>query len=1525
MSSLPEKDGLYDPSYEHDACGIGMVANIDGTPSHDIVRKGVDILLNLEHRGASGCDPLTGDGAGILTQVPDRFLRRECDRIGIHLPEVGRYGVGLVFLPRAQLERDRCRQILEDKILGTGQRLLGWREVPVDDTAPGPLARESAPYVAQVFIGSTCEEATIFERKLFVIRKWAERTVRASHLTEKSKFYIPSLSAATIVYKGLLLPGQLTRFYKDLEDEDFISALAMVHQRFSTNTFPTWELAQPFRVLCHNGEINTVRGNQDWMNAREQLFGGEVFGDDIKHILPTIAPGMSDSAALDVVAELLVQAGRSLPHVMMMLVPEAWQNDPNMPAHKRDFYEYHACLMEPWDGPAALAFTNGRQVGGILDRNGLRPARYTITKDGMVVLGSEVGVLPIDPSNVASHGRLEPGKMFLVDLEEGRIIHDEEIKQRISTQKPYGKWVQANRITLDDIEDPGIPNEVEKEPLLKRQQIFGYTQETIRFLMAPMLSQGQDPVGSMGVDTPLAILSDKPQLLFNYFKQHFAQVTNPAIDPIREEMVMSLKTYVGGEGNVLFELPDHAQQLELETPILTNEQLAKLRHGHFSHQRMPPTLPMLYRVKDGTHGLKQALDELCRLASHAVLNGHSMLILSDRGANAEMAPVPSLLATGAVHNHLMRNGMRMKVGLVIETGEAREVQHFCLLTGYGAGAVNPYVAFETIEEMVASGNYEDLTDTYKAKKNFIKAINKGLLKVMSKMGISTLQSYHGARIFEAIGLSEEVISRYFSGTSSRIQGIDLDVITEECRVRHENAYPRAVTEKPHLPVGGDYHFRAQGERHLWSPSIISRMQHAVRLGDDSAYKEYARLVNDQPGGPITLRSLLQPKFAESPIPIEEVESAQDIVKRFATGAMSYGSISAEAHENLAIAMNRIGGKSNTGEGGEDDRRFLPDENGDLRRSAIKQVASGRFGVTTHYLVNADELQIKVAQGAKPGEGGQLPGHKVNEIIAKTRHSTPGVTLISPPPHHDIYSIEDLAQLIFDLKMANPKARISVKLVAEAGVGTVAAGVAKAHADVILISGHDGGTGASPLTSIKHAGIPWEIGLAETHHTLVKNDLRSRVSLQTDGQMRTGRDVVIAALLGAEEFGFATAPLVASGCIMMRKCHLNTCPVGIATQNPELRKKFAGKPEHVIRFMFYVAEEAREIMAKMGFRTINEMIGRSDRLGTRNDLHWKARRLDFSRLLKPAKVRPGVGVYKSQEQDHGLDSAVDNELLKLARPALEEGKTVNVDLPIRSINRTAGAMLGGEVARRFGPAGLEDNSIVFNFTGTAGQSFGAFITRGISLHLCGEGNDYTGKGMSGGLISVRPGPGATFKASENIIIGNTSLYGATSGKAFFCGKAGERFAVRNSGATTVVEGVGDHGCEYMTGGRVICIGETGRNFAAGMSGGYAYVLDESGRFESHCNMGMVELEELSTEDATFVAQMLEEHVSYTGSERAKELLSDWEHTISKFVKIVPVEYRRVLEAMAQSDQQISARRDSLSVVQQHQPLDRGAVN
>jgi len=1497
--ALPPRSGLYDPQFEHDACGIGLVANIQGVASHQIVTHGVDILLNLVHRGACGCDPLTGDGAGILVQVPHEFLTRECDKLGFALPARGKYGVGFVFLPRDRTGRARCRQILEDKIFGTGLKLLGWRQVPVDEDALGPLARQSAPVVMQVFIGADPGDPDGLERKLFVIRKWAERTVRESDISGKEMFYIPSLSSQTIVYKGLLLAEQLARFYPDLVQPDFVSALAMVHQRFSTNTFPTWELAQPFRMLCHNGEINTVRGNIRWMNAREKLFGGEIFGEDVSHILPTITPNMSDSATLDMVAELLVQGGRSLPHVMMMLVPEAWQNDAQMPAHKREFYEYHSCLMEPWDGPAALAFTNGRQICAMLDRNGLRPARWTETHDGLVVLSSETGVLEFPPEAVKRKGRLEPGKMFQVDLDKQRIVEDEELKDEICRQRPYGTWLRSNKISLSDLRGQSQPPPPSRNTSpIQRQRMFGYTQEDLKFLVAPMAETGADPRGSMGVDTPLAVLSNQPQLLFNYFKQHFAQVTNPAIDPIREELVMSLKAYIGGEGNVLFELPDQAQMLELDQPILSNDALAKLKDMHIQQLRLPPTLHMLFPVTERGNGLKAALDELCRQASLAVLNGHGLLILSDRGASEHMAPVPSLLALGAVHHHLVRNGTRMKVGIIVETGEAREVHHFCLLAGYGAGAINPYVAFETVEQLCHEKALGSVTDPAVAKKNYIKAAGKGMLKVMSKMGISTLQSYHGAQIFEAIGLSPELVERYFTGTSSRISGIDLDVIAEECQKRHASAFPKRA-EPPHqLDVGGQFHFRTQGERHLWSPDTIARLQRAVRQEDAASYAEYSRLINEQPDGPITLRGTWQFKKLRSPIPIEEVEPAVEMVKRFATGAMSFGSISAEAHENLAIAMNRIGGRSNTGEGGERQERFTRDPNGDLRRSAIKQVASARFGVTTFYAVNADELQIKVAQGAKPGEGGELPGHKVDAVIAETRHSTPGVTLISPPPHHDIYSIEDLAQLIFDLKMVNPKARISVKLVAEAGVGTVAAGVAKAHADVILISGHDGGTGASPLTSIRHAGVPWELGLAETHQVLVKNDLRGRVVLQTDGQLRTGRDVVMAAMLGAEEFGFATAPLVASGCIMMRKCHLNTCPVGVATQDPELRKKFAGKPEHVIRFMFYVAEEARAHMAELGFRSITELVGHTEFLETRKDLgqHEKASRLDFSDVLTPVQAAPGVSTYKSVEQDHGLDTAFDQQLLTLCAPALDHRTPVRVELPVRNVHRTVGTMLAGEIARRYGEEGLPDGTIQIALTGTAGQSLGAFMTRGMEISLEGDTNDYVGKAMSGGVLAIFPPKRSTFRADENILTGNTTLYGATSGRAFFNGKAGERFGVRNSGATAVVEGVGDHGCEYMTGGHVVVIGETGRNFAAGMSGGYAYVLDAEKKFRERCNMGMVELEPLSPADAKFVADLLLEHIERTGSAKAGALLADWSRIQAQFVKVVPIEFRRVMETL-----------------------------
>ncbi|HEX7669724.1 MAG TPA: glutamate synthase large subunit, partial [Polyangiaceae bacterium] len=1362
---LPQKSGLYDPQFEHDACGVGFVANIQGIPSHRIVRQGVEILLNLVHRGACGCDPLTGDGAGILLQMPHEFFQKECEALGIALPPRGEYGAGCVFLPRDPHEQRLCQQIVEDKILASGQRLLGWRTVPVDESALGPMARQSAPIIKQVIVGSAGLDQTTFERKLYVIRKWAERTVRESddEITQSDRFYIASLSSRTIVYKGLLLAEQLSAFYRDLEDTSLVSALAMVHQRFSTNTFPTWELAQPFRMLCHNGEINTLRGNTAWMRAREQVFDGRVFGEDTHHILPIISPGGSDSAALDNVADMLVHAGRSLPHVMMMLVPEAWQDDDQMPQNKKDFYEYHSCLMEPWDGPAALCFSDGKSIGAVLDRNGLRPARYLVTKDGLIVMSSETGVLDFAPENIEKKGRLEPGRMFLVDLEQGRIVEDEEIKNALSARKPYGKWLRDNKISLSDLDEvDDAPPSVERLPLATRQKMFGYTLEDLRILMAPMAETGAEAVGSMGTDTPLAVLSDEPQLLYAYFKQHFAQITNPAIDSIREGLVMSLKTYIGAEGNLLFELPDQAQMLELPHPILTNEDLSKLRHANIMHQRKPPTLPMLFSVSAGGAGLKSALDELCRLASVAVKNEHGFIILSDRNASAELAPVPSLLATAAVHHHLVRNGTRTKLGIIVETGEAREIHHFCLLTGYGAGAVNPYVALETLDGMVQGRTYPGISDGKYAQDKYIKALNKGLLKVMSKMGISTLQSYRGAQIFEAIGLSPDLVDRYFTGTASRIEGIDLDVIAKECQIRHGRAFPKRTQSSGVLELGGNYAYRAQSERHLWNPRTIAALQRAVRMEDAKSYDEYAKLINDQTRGLITLRGMWDFVPGSNPIPIEDVEPATAIVKRFATGAMSYGSISAEAHENLARAMNRIGGKSNTGEGGEREERFT-----DERRSAIKQVASARFGVTTHYLVNADELQIKISQGAKPGEGGQLPGHKVDAIIAKTRHSTPGVTLISPPPHHDIYSIEDLPQLIFDLKMANPRARISVKLVAEAGVGTVAAGVAKAHADVILISGHDGGTGASPQTSIKHAGVPWELGLAETHQTLVKNDLRSRTILQADGQLRTGRDVVFAALLGAEEYGFATAPLVASGCIMMRKCHLNTCPVGIATQDPELRKKFTGQPEHVVRFMFYVAEETRAYMAELGFRTIDEMIGRVDKLRVRTDIeHWKAARLDFSDVLRPADRGPGVEVHKTIAQDHGVERSLDVELIERCKETLETGKRVDISMPIRNVHRTVGGQLAGELSRRFGKQGLPAGTVRFRFEGTAGQSFGAWMVNGMEFSLAGDGNDYVGKGMSGGLLAIFPPKGSTFKSDENIIVGNTVLYGATGGTAFF---------------------------------------------------------------------------------------------------------------------------------------------------------------
>jgi len=1491
LLSLPAAQGLYDPAGERDACGIGFVVNIKGRASHQIIEQGIQILVNLTHRGAAGCDPDTGDGAGLLIQIPHAFFARECDRLGFSLPPPGRYGVGMVFLPVERHERLLAEGILERIAREEGLEVLGWRDTPVDDTAIGRIARASRPYIEQLFLAPrNGMDQDALERKLYVVRKRAEREIAAGDLREKGHFYIPSLSTRTIVYKGLLLAPQIARFYKDLSDPEVVSALCLVHQRFSTNTFPTWQLAHPFRYLCHNGEINTLRGNVAWMHARQSLLASPLFGDDIKKLFPLCTPGASDSAILDNVVELLYLAGRSLPHVMAMLVPEAWAGDPTMSAEKRAFYEYHASLMEPWDGPAAIAFTDGRVIGATLDRNGLRPARYLVTHDDLVILASETGVLPIPPERVRAKGKLQPGRMFLVDLEQGRIVPDEEIKHRLASRRPYAEWLARHQITLDKLPEPPRWHPTDFATIRRRQRCFGYTDEDLKMILTPMASTGEEPVGSMGVDTPLACLSDRPQLLFNYFKQMFAQVTNPPIDPIREESVMSLASFIGTERNILDETPEHCHTLKLEHPILTNRDLEKLRRvswGDF----LATTLPALFRVGGGEKELRRALDGLCRRASLAIRNGYTLIILSDRGFDEEYAPIPSLLALTAVHNHLVREETRTQVALIVESGEPREVMHFALLLGYGASAVNPYLAVETLEDLHRRGCLPPGLSLEKALANYVKAVNKGLLKVISKMGISTLQSYQGAQIFEAVGLNQDLIEKYFTGTPSRIEGVGLDVLAREAALRHAHAFEPERDDEPELEVGGELRFRAGGEYHLFNPFTISKLQHAVRQDSYETYREYAEVIDNQNRRLCTLRGLLEFKFAPQPIPLDEVEPASEIVKRFVTGAMSFGSISREAHETLAVAMNRIGGKSNTGEGGEEEERFF-----DERRSAVKQVASGRFGVTTGYLVHADELQIKIAQGAKPGEGGQLPGHKVDEIIARVRHSIPGVQLISPPPHHDIYSIEDLAQLIYDLKNVNPRARISVKLVSESGVGIVAAGVAKAHADVILISGHDGGTGASPLTAIRHSGTPWELGLAETQQVLVLNDLRSRVRLQVDGKMQTGRDVVIAALLGAEEFGFATAPLVAMGCVLMRKCHLNTCPVGIATQDPVLRKRFQGQPEHVIRYFFFVAEQVRELMARLGFRTVDEMVGRVDRLEMRRaEDHWKARGVDLSAILYNPAVPSRVGRRCLRAQDHGLEQALDHQLIERARPALERAEPVEFEREIRNVHRSVGAMLSGEIARRWGSRGLPDDTIRIRFTGSAGQSFGAFLAPGVTLILAGDANDYIGKGLSGGRLIVMPPPGSRFRPEENILIGNVALYGATGGEAFFSGVAGERFAVRNSGATAVVEGVGDHGCEYMTRGLVVVLGRTGRNFAAGMTGGLAFVLDETGEFaRSRCNRTSVDLEPLADPaDIESVRALIQRHLVLTGSPRAGWVLENWADVLPVFVKVFPHDYRRVL--------------------------------
>ena len=1493
---LPAPQGLYDPRLEHDACGIGFVANIKGHRSHDIIVKGIQVLINLTHRGACGCDPETGDGAGVLIQIPHAFFARECARLGFTLPPAGEYGVGMTFLPVERHPRLLCEGIIERIVCEEGLTVLGWRDTPIDGSAIGRVARASQPYIQQILVGrakAMTEEE--LERKLYIVRKRAEAEIAASDVPDKDFFYIPSLSARTIVYKGLLLAPQIANFYPELSDPEVVSALCLVHQRFSTNTFPTWQLAHPFRYIAHNGEINTLRGNVNWMHARQSVLASPLFGGEIKKLFPIIQAGGSDSANFDNALELLIMGGRSIEHAMAMLIPEAWSSNPHMNPEKRAFYEYHASLMEPWDGPAAIAFTDGRSIGATLDRNGLRPARYLVTEDDLIIMASETGVLPVKPENVKLKGRLQPGKMLLVDTSEGRIISDKELKRSLYRRSPYELWLRENQITLDQLPEPGREHGTDHETILSRQRAFGYTDEDLRLIVAPMAEKGEEPVGSMGTDTPLACLSDKPQPLFNYFKQLFAQVTNPPIDPIREEMVMSLISYIGTERNILDETPQHCHTLKLPHPILTNTHLEKLRRvsrGDF----LATTLPMLFASEEGAKGLARALDQLCRRASLAIKSGYTLLILSDRGIDPDYAPIPSLLALAAVHNHLVREETRTQVALIIESGEPREVMHFALLIGYGASAVNPYLAIETLEDMVKRGLLTPPITFEKALLNFKKSINKGLLKTFSKMGISTLQSYRGAQVFEAIGLNRDLVEKYFTGTVSRVEGVGLDVLAQEAILKHRHAFFPVTDSDTELAVGGNYQYRERGEYHLFNPLTISKLQHAVAQQNPQTFKEYTDLIDHKNRQLCTLRGLLEIKKSDHPIPIAEVEPAKEIVKRFATGAMSFGSISKEAHETLAIAMNRIGGKSNTGEGGEDEARFKPDASGDLRRSAVKQVASARFGVTTNYLVNADELQIKMAQGAKPGEGGQLPGHKVDQEIARVRHSIPGVGLISPPPHHDIYSIEDLAQLIYDLKNANPRARVSVKLVAEVGVGTVAAGVSKAHADVVLISGDSGGTGASPLSSIKHAGVPWELGLAETQQVLVLNDLRGRIRVQTDGKLQTGRDVTIAALLGAEEFGFSTAPLISMGCIMMRKCHLNTCPVGIATQDPELRKKFHGKPEDVINFFFFIAEQVRGYMAQMGFHTFDEMVGRVDMLDARLAIdHWKAKGLDLSMILYNPPTPSRIARRSIQPQDHGLSQALDYRLIDHAREAIDNATPLEIKLPIRNVHRTVGAMLSGEIARKYGSAGLAHNTIRFQFSGSAGQSFGAFLVKGVTLELEGDANDYVGKGLSGGKLIVYPPRNSTFLPEENILIGNTVLYGATSGEAYFNGMAGERFAVRNSGATAVVEGLGDHGCEYMTKGLVVVLGKTGRNFAAGMSGGIAYVLDEKGDFaEKRCNTAAVDLEPLAAdEDVQQLYALIADHVAATGSPRGKWILEKWTEMLPRFVRVFPHEYKRVL--------------------------------
>ena len=1508
--SEPTKQGLYDPQFEHAACGVGLVANIKGIKSHTVIKQGLEVLISLGHRGASGADPETGDGAGVLVQMPHEFFAKECARLGIALPERGQYGVGAVFLPQDPAQRVECERIIERVTEEEGQKFLGWRDVPVSPDAIGTLAARIQPVIRQFFVRQAegSKDRIPLELRLYIIRKQIEKRVTAAGMKDGPNFYICSLSSNQVVYKGLIMAYQLEHFYHDLSDETMMTSFVMVHSRFSTNTLGSWKLAHPYRYIIHNGEINTLRGNINSMAARESMFSSPLLGDEVKKLIPIITPGQSDTATLDNALELLLASGRSLPHAMMMLIPEAWADHIPMQQAKKVFYEYHSCLMEPWDGPALVIGTDGTKVCAILDRNGLRPCRYLVTRDDILVMASETGVLDIPDEKIAYKWRIQPGRMFLLDTELGRVVDDAEIKAHLSGQRPYGQWLKDYKVTMDKLPEPSHVHEPDFDTLLQRQKTFGYTLEDLRMILEPMAINGAEPVGSMGNDTPLAVLSDRNPLLFNYFKQLFAQVSNPPLDAIREELVTSVETFIGSEGNLFEETPEQCHQLKLDEPFLTNHDLEKIRSIDRGRLRSR-TLPTLFRPGDGPGALKRAMDDLCELASTAVREGCTILVLSDRGVDRHHAPIPSLLATGGVHHHLIREGIRTKVGLVIESGEPREVAHFAVLFGYGAGAINPYLAFETMAHMADQQLYQSKLAYETAEKNFIRALHKGVIKVMSKMGISTLQGYRGAQIFEAVGLSQAFIDRYFTWTPSRIGGIGIGEIEEEYRRRHAFGYldPMIVGDTD-LQLGGQYQWWHDGEYHMWNPDTIAKLQNATRANSVKSFEEFTEFVDSENKRLCTIRGLLEFKKLAEPIPLEEVEPAKEIVKRFATGAASLGSIGREAHETLAMAMNRIDARSNTGEGGEDYHRYTADRNGDSRNSAIKQVASGRFGVTTNYLANAKDLQIKMAQGSKPGEGGQLPGPKVDEYIGWVRSSTPGVELISPPPHHDIYSIEDLAQLIHDLKNSNPNARIHVKLVAEAGVGTIAAGVSKGHGDVVLISGDSGGTGASPESSIKHAGLPWELGVAETQQVLVMNDLRGRIVVQTDGQLKTGRDVAIAALLGAEEFGFATAPLIVLGCIMLRKCHLNTCSVGIATQDPELRKRFAGQPEHLINYFFFVAEQLRQIMAGLGFRTVNEMIGRMDKLDTRKAIdQWKAKGLDFSNLLHIPQVPKGVATYHCQTQDHGLRKALDHQLIEKSQSALEHGTPVHIDTPIRNLNRAVGTMLSYEVAKRHGEEGLPEDTIQISLKGSAGQSFAAFLAKGISMTVEGDANDYFCKGLSGGKVVIVPPRESTFVPEDNVIVGNVALYGATGGQAFIHGIAGERFAVRNSGAEAVVEGVGDHGCEYMTRGKVVVLGPMGRNFAAGMSGGEAYVLDESGRFESLCNIEMVDLEHVEAEeDKAALRRMIEGHLHHTGSANAERVLSAWDETLPRFVKVMPRDYKRVLAERKQNDRLATAK-------------------